>query len=793
MSWITNQYHIRNFRYSDVTDAETNSSWAINWETCFVFWNKRWYYYDHWNATPIDWVKVLNANGWAGRWIYSNEVISAFQWNWDASWGLLPTTRTDWSDIQPWDEWYIDVAWDIAWLTPEQHLEIWDSLIARVGNPTVASDWFTLDWNKEKSTLQEAIEWIDDAHYMTPNKHVERIWLTDVGAITTLIDESNWNTGTYIWPAIPTFYKRQRYIDSTTWYIYEFDWTTIVRSKYTDKNRLVIDTTSNNPSVNNWEHIRVNTASWDAIVDLPDNTGGQISWTMVSIRKESTHDWKVIPSWFDWQLINHTVTKLHLAPERHIQYDNPTTKWMDNMHRFAKIWDKIYHTAGHQVGILEYDLTNQTVTQHQVITDLTAYMIITDWTNLYVSDWYAQRIYKIDPTTMSIIWTRTPPSGYRPWSPMAIADNGNLICSENHYARPSSNSRFYVKELRASDWVQVRTSANLWNTPTDIMVEQNHIYVVQVNAKRLYKLTSTLGTVWYISYATGSNHNFMTTDHQYIRLWPIGDWVGVKTFDIATWTMLPDMWTKWLSCPRRHFSQSRMYWTLRQSPNSHEAVRDYDLLTDTILKFYNIAPYRSSFAILDDVDDNYMYVNWMEQNIDWWSRWASFRLYKFWIGADSAAIELTQQFDQITLIANNDWWRDIHSFYAKQREDNSYDWSWTTTDNAPTDLYVNGATGQRIGIWEDTIVRVKTTVFAIDIVTQEANEYIKYCTVKNDWGTVSMLTNNHNEQDINEDDVSRQVDMVADDLLNSLRLVVRWDATNQVNRIAKSEVQVLSF
>ena len=74
MSWITNQYHIRNSRYNDVNDAQTNSIWAIDWETCFVFSIKKNYYYEHWSTAVIDWLNILSANGWAGRRINIKEV-----------------------------------------------------------------------------------------------------------------------------------------------------------------------------------------------------------------------------------------------------------------------------------------------------------------------------------------------------------------------------------------------------------------------------------------------------------------------------------------------------------------------------------------------------------------------------------------------------------------------------------------------------------------------------------------------------------------------------------------------
>ena len=93
MAWFTNQQHIRNLRYTSVSDAQTQSSNARDTDACFVFETKKSYYYEHWSTAVIDWLSVLSANGGAGRWITispisTTETIDQFT--------LINTDITNW-------------------------------------------------------------------------------------------------------------------------------------------------------------------------------------------------------------------------------------------------------------------------------------------------------------------------------------------------------------------------------------------------------------------------------------------------------------------------------------------------------------------------------------------------------------------------------------------------------------------------------------------------------------------------------------------------------------------------
>jgi len=140
MSWLTNQKHIRNFSYITVIDAQNNSSNSSDSEVCFVFETKKSYYYEHWSTAVIDWLSVLSANGWLGRWIAQTPVGMTAR---------LDDFVLNWTDIT---NWYIDlteipnqsklIIFTIRGLTnydytittnrltfwPSLNLEIWDEI-----------------------------------------------------------------------------------------------------------------------------------------------------------------------------------------------------------------------------------------------------------------------------------------------------------------------------------------------------------------------------------------------------------------------------------------------------------------------------------------------------------------------------------------------------------------------------------------------------------------------------------------------------------------------------------------
>lgn len=140
MSWIIDQRHIWNFKYANVTDAQTDSLSAIDGETCFVFETKKSYYYEHWSTAVIDGLSVLSANWGAGRRIAQSPVEDNKQ---PDSFVLTATDITNWyvdlSQIPNQDKLIILT---IQWLTNYDYtittnrltfwsslnLEVWDEI-----------------------------------------------------------------------------------------------------------------------------------------------------------------------------------------------------------------------------------------------------------------------------------------------------------------------------------------------------------------------------------------------------------------------------------------------------------------------------------------------------------------------------------------------------------------------------------------------------------------------------------------------------------------------------------------